>query len=130
MAVFIHPITPRFRDTDLLGHVNNAVYLTYMETTRTAFYRSLELFNTNFFIVHVELDYVKSVLMDTKLRIKLWINRMGTTSLEFGYDMVDENGTVFTRAKSVHVHYNHDKQQKLVIPDKLKELLSQYQNDE
>jgi acyl-CoA thioester hydrolase len=31
---FVHPIEVRFRDLDALGHVNNAVYLTYLESAR------------------------------------------------------------------------------------------------
>ena len=33
-----HPIEVRFVDTDALGHVNNAVYLTYFEAARAGYY--------------------------------------------------------------------------------------------
>ena len=33
------PIEVRFADTDALGHVNNAVYLTYFEAARAGYYR-------------------------------------------------------------------------------------------
>ena len=36
----------RFRDCDPLGHVNNAVYLTYLEQTRFMHWRSLWGFGT------------------------------------------------------------------------------------
>lgn len=36
-----HPIEVRFNDTDALGHVNNAVYLSYFEMGRSAYYREL-----------------------------------------------------------------------------------------
>ena len=35
------PIETRFRDTDAMGHVNNAVYLTYFEMARAAYYREV-----------------------------------------------------------------------------------------
>ena len=34
---FVHRETIRFRDLDAMGHVNNAVFLTYMESARVAF---------------------------------------------------------------------------------------------
>ena len=37
-APFTHPIEVRFRDLDALGHVNNAVYLTYLESARIAYW--------------------------------------------------------------------------------------------
>ncbi|CAN5193079.1 thioesterase family protein [soil metagenome] len=36
-----HPIEVRFVDTDALGHVNNAVYLSYFEAARAGYYASV-----------------------------------------------------------------------------------------
>ena len=38
---YCHPIEVRFRDTDALGHVNNAVYLSYFEMARAGYYETL-----------------------------------------------------------------------------------------
>jgi acyl-CoA thioester hydrolase len=38
---FNYPIEVRFSDTDAMGHVNNAVYLTYFEQARLAYWREL-----------------------------------------------------------------------------------------
>ncbi len=35
------PIEVRFGDTDAMGHVNNAVYLTYVELARAGYYRAV-----------------------------------------------------------------------------------------
>jgi acyl-CoA thioester hydrolase len=35
------PVAVRFRDTDALGHVNNAVYLTYFEAVRAGYYEAI-----------------------------------------------------------------------------------------
>jgi acyl-CoA thioester hydrolase len=39
--VFSHHLEVRFRDCDAMGHVNNAVYLTYLEQTRFHHWRAL-----------------------------------------------------------------------------------------
>ncbi|MDQ3408248.1 MAG: acyl-CoA thioesterase [Chloroflexota bacterium] len=36
-----HPIEVRFADTDALGHVNNAVYLSYFEAARAGYYHAM-----------------------------------------------------------------------------------------
>ena len=36
-----HPIEVRYVDTDALGHVNNAVYLSYFEAARAGYYAAL-----------------------------------------------------------------------------------------
>jgi acyl-CoA thioester hydrolase len=38
---FEQPIEVRFADTDALGHVNNAVYLTYFEAARAGYYAAV-----------------------------------------------------------------------------------------
>jgi acyl-CoA thioester hydrolase len=40
---FSIPMTVRFGDLDALGHVNNAVYLTYIEAARLAYFAQLEV---------------------------------------------------------------------------------------
>ncbi|MFB6270825.1 MAG: acyl-CoA thioesterase, partial [Halobacterium sp.] len=34
---FTHAVDVRYQDYDMLGHVNNAVYVTYLEDARTAY---------------------------------------------------------------------------------------------
>jgi acyl-CoA thioester hydrolase len=36
--IFEHQVDVRWRDTDALGHVNHAVFLTYLEEGRDAFF--------------------------------------------------------------------------------------------
>ena len=43
----VAPLRPRFRDTDAMGHINNAVYLTYLEETRFAHWRAEWGFGTS-----------------------------------------------------------------------------------
>ena len=38
----VHEILPRFRDTDAMGHINNAVYVTYLEVARQAYWQALD----------------------------------------------------------------------------------------
>ena len=45
--IFIHRLEVRFRDCDAMGHVNNAVYLTYLEQSRFAHWRATGLALTN-----------------------------------------------------------------------------------
>ena len=34
-------LSPRFNDCDLMGHVNNAIYLTYIEEARIFFFNQI-----------------------------------------------------------------------------------------
>ncbi len=38
---FVHTLEVRFRDLDAMGHVNNAVFLTYVESARVGYWQKL-----------------------------------------------------------------------------------------
>lgn len=38
---YVCPVVVRFRDCDPMGHVNNAVYLTYLEVARFAYWQDV-----------------------------------------------------------------------------------------
>lgn len=58
---FVHRVPVIFRDVDALGHVNNAVYLTYLETARLAYWSAVTGMNRleqlGVILARVELDF-------------------------------------------------------------------------
>ena len=55
-AVFTHQVHVRWRDVDALDHVNNAVFLTYLEEGRDAFYAQILGSDPIYVVVRIELD--------------------------------------------------------------------------
>jgi acyl-CoA thioester hydrolase len=70
---FRHPIEVRFRDLDTLGHVNNAVYLTYLESARIAWWLHVtsrrELSGLDMILARVELDFRATVGFGARLEV-------------------------------------------------------------
>jgi acyl-CoA thioester hydrolase len=60
------PVTVRWRDIDALGHVNNAVFLTYLETGRDRFFHDLvgDTF-LDLVLVRLEIDFRAEIPMGT-----------------------------------------------------------------
>ena len=60
-------IQVRFRDTDAMRHVNNAVYLSYLELARMQYWKSLTGLKgyslVEFIIARVQIDYRSPVKM-------------------------------------------------------------------
>jgi len=81
-AVFEHQVSVRWRDVDALGHVNHAVFLTYLEEGRDAFYvRALDR-DPHYVVARVEIDLRAEVrYSDRQLRVRIEVERVGTTSL-------------------------------------------------
>ncbi len=56
----------RFRDLDPLGHVNNAVHLSYMELARIRYFQRISpdwLEEGHFVVARMEVDYLRPILL-------------------------------------------------------------------
>jgi len=91
---YCHPIEVRFRDTDALGHVNNAVYLSYFEMARAGFYEALTgaPFNTGpdaarytFLIAEASVRYRTPALFGERLLADARIAWAGRSSFAIEY---------------------------------------------
>jgi acyl-CoA thioester hydrolase len=66
------PIQVRFRDLDALGHVNNAVYLTYLEVARAAYFSRLEpdwVGKGHFILARAEVDFLRPILLEDPVEV-------------------------------------------------------------
>ena len=81
-TVFEHQVSLRWRDVDALGHVNHAVFLTYLEEGRDAFYVQALGRDPHYVVARVEIDLRAEVrYADRRLRVRIEVERVGTTSL-------------------------------------------------
>lgn len=78
----------RFRDLDPLNHVNNAVFNTYFEEARVQFMDEIPELNASissgysFVLVHLELDYIKPILMNDTILVGSAVENFGNSSLQ------------------------------------------------
>jgi len=130
-ASFTHRLTVRFRDCDPLGHVNNAVYLTYLEETRFAHWRAEWGFGTTnpapdipgVILARVEIDYRAQARYGDVLDIRMTVTALGRSSFTYGYDIVDDRGGLVATAKSVMVIFDYKTQKPVPIPDRVRAML-------
>ena len=81
-AVFEHPVTVRWRDIDALDHVNHAVFLTYLEEGRDAFYTAALGSDALYVVVRIEIDLRAEIGRDQRqVTVRIEVERLGTTSL-------------------------------------------------
>ncbi len=81
-GIFEHEVSVRWRDVDGLGHVNHAVFLTYLEEGRDAFYVQALGRDPHYVVARVEIDLRSEVhYADRRLQVRIEVERVGTTSL-------------------------------------------------
>jgi len=101
-------IPVRFRDLDPMGHVNNAVYFTYMEVARTLYWQELHhdwsYDVLDFVVARAECDYVSAALLRETVRVDVWLSRIGNSSFVLDYEMHDaDTERLIARGRTVQV---------------------------
>ena len=97
-AVFEHPVAVRWRDTDALGHVNHAVFLTYLEEGRDAFYSQVLGSDPVYVVVRLEVDL--------RATVQIAVEQLGTTSLTTRETIITAEGEVAAEARVVTVRWD------------------------
>ena len=82
--LFHHNIQTRWKDMDSFGHINNAVYLTYIEDARTTLFKrwNLKSQNKSIIVASLKIDYFTQIKHPSKLIIGSKISRIGNSSFD------------------------------------------------
>lgn len=122
-------VTVRFRDIDAMGHVNNAVYATYLEHARASFFRDVvgaSLVDADTVLAHLSLDYEAPIdLDDGAVAVSLVVPRLGTSSIPMAYELRTADGVAAT-AESVQVVVDRETGAARPIPDDWRAAIEPY----
>ena len=97
----------RWRDMDAYGHVNNAVYLNFLEEARDAWVQQVlgEVSDTwDFVLAHVEIDFLSELRQDDRaILVRCAGATIGRASIRTREEVVKLDGTPSARAAAVIV---------------------------
>ena len=107
LSAFEKRIEIRWSDLDASQHVNNAVYLSYLEEVRTAWLdEALRDAGAvmDFVLVHVEIDFKRELTLDDKAVVaRCTLARVGTSSIRTAEEILTDGGELAARAEAVIV---------------------------
>ena len=125
--MFVHREAVRFRDLDPMGHVNNAVFLTYIESARAAFLQHLGAVQTledlAIIVARIEIDFRAPVRFGDEVEVSVRVSRFGEKSFDLE-NQLRVGETVVAEAKTVLVTYDYAKRAPVEIPDEWREKLA------
>jgi acyl-CoA thioester hydrolase len=130
--VFKIQINVRFRDIDGMGHVNNAVFFTYFEEGRKAFFQSIsagsDLSIFPFILAHIGCDFLNPIRLDTRLSLEMWVKEIGKKSFGLGYSLVDSTdpSIKYAKGESVQVCFDYGENKSIAVTAELKRRLIEY----
>lgn len=121
----------RFSDTDMLGHVNNASYFTYMEEARCQFVEQIGLQNVPLILASAKVDFRAQTFYGELLTIETWVTRIGNSSVDLANRILREDTEdVVFEGVAVIVHFDYQAQRPAPIPDEIRQQLQGYMEEQ
>ncbi|MDT0377648.1 thioesterase family protein [Streptomyces sp. DSM 42041] len=127
--------TLRWSDMDAFGHVNNVVFLRYLEEARIDFMFRLArkadsgAFTGGSVVARHEIDYLRPLVhRHEPVTVETWVTKVGAASATLAYEIKDD-ATVFVRASTVVVPYDLERERPRRLSSEEKSFLEEYFDD-
>ncbi|MDG9716784.1 thioesterase family protein [Streptomyces sp. DH24] len=117
----------RWADMDAYGHVNNVVFLRYLEEARINFlFRPDKDFKQGSVVARHEIDYKQQLVhRHEPVDIELWVTEIRAASFTLTYEVKDGD-RVYVRASTVIVPFDFEHQRPRRITEEEREFLEEY----
>ncbi|MFI5796023.1 acyl-CoA thioesterase [Streptomyces sp. NPDC051677] len=121
----------RWSDMDAYGHVNNAVFIRYLEEARIDFlFRPEKDFKQGSVVARHEIDYKRQLVhRHTPVDIELWITEIRAASFTITYEVKDGD-QVYVRASTVVVPFDFEAERPRRLTAEEREFLAEYRDED
>lgn len=120
------PITTRWMDNDVYGHINNVVYYSFFDTVVNGWLVENGLLDiagspTVGLVVETKCNYFASVAFPERIEGGLRIDRIGGSSVTYGIGIFADGAAEAAAAGHfVHVYVERESQRPVPIPDRVR----------
>jgi acyl-CoA thioester hydrolase len=127
------PIQVRFRDIDAFGHVNNAVFFSYVELARIRYLLDVLQPNESFdrlplILARVELDFRSPIMFGEDVSVESRVDHIGRTSFTMTHRMTaGPAGRLVAEVTSVLVTYDYAASGPIRVPDDWRRRMSEHE---
>lgn len=128
------PVQIRFNDIDVLGHLNNSIYFSFMDLGKTRYFQEalgekLHWGEFGAVIVNVNCDFCVPTFFDDEIEVETAVTRIGEKSLTLEQRVFSPvDGSVRCRCTTVMAGFDMKTLGSRVIPDEWREAFSKYEN--
>jgi len=121
-----YKLTPRFNDTDALGHINNATYSTWFEEARRPIFQifipDLDVKKWKLIIARIEIDFLAQGEYKDQVTVTTAVEKVGNSSFVLIQEAIQNNKPI-CRSKSIMVHFDYTLQKSVPIPEEIRKKL-------
>ena len=116
-------ISPRFFETDALGHINNTVIPVWFEKAREPVFRlftpDLNVNNWKLIIARISVDFLGEIFYGEDVEIHTGLAKIGNSSMTIRQE-VWQRRECRARGDAIMIHYDYGKSQSITIPDSIR----------
>jgi acyl-CoA thioester hydrolase len=131
---YFHPIEVRYGDLDPQGHVNNAMYLTYMEQARIGYIKYLGLWDGRSYLkigiilADAQITYRVPILLGQDIRVGVRVSHLGNKSLKMEYRIEDApDGKELATGSTVLVTFDYQDGSTIPIPEGWRKTIAEFE---
>jgi acyl-CoA thioester hydrolase len=128
---FVHAQEVTFRDLDVFGHVNNAVYLTYLENARIGYMREVlsieSLEDLLVILATVRIDFRSRASLGEVLEIGARVSRIGTKSFDLDHEVRGPDARLVAVASTTLVTFDYRGDTSMPVPDLWRERIESFE---
>ena len=125
------PITTRWHDNDIYGHVNNVVYYSFFDSAVNTYLieaGGLDIHGGAVvgFVVSSSCDYFASIAFPERIEVGLRVGKLGSSSVQYELGIFKQGEEQACAAgRFVHVFVDRDSNRPVSIPESLRAALAQ-----
>ncbi len=125
----------RFSDTDMLGHVNNANYLSYMEQGRVSYFNEVlpglvDWSKEGIILARAEINYKVPLFLEDHLWVYLTVDHISSRSFNMRYRLVKqlpEGEMLAAEGNTLMVCYDYARQASMAMPESWRKAIEAYE---
>ena len=126
-------ITVRFRDIDAMGHVNNAVFFSYLEAARVEYVRSVilrtqshKLHETGLILAKISCEFKKPIFYGQSVEVGTRVAEMRNSSFTVE-QRIEAGSQLAALAHAVVVRYDYPAGKSVRIPEEFRALVNAFE---
>lgn len=130
----LYPITTRWSDNDIYGHVNNVTYYAYFDSAVNRFLieqGGLDIHHGEIvgFVVNSHCNYLAPIAYPDDIEVGIKVNKLGNSSVTYGVAIFKAGQTqAVAYGHFVHVFVDKQSSKPTPIPDELRAALAKLVN--
>ena len=121
-----YPLSTRWMDNDMFGHINNVVYYSFFDTAVTHFLIEtgcLTLKNSPivFYVVHTSCNFITSLSYPEEIEAGIMLKKIGKTSITYGVSVFKKDAiSAAAYGEFIHVLVDSNSNKATLIPEDIR----------